>query len=260
MAAFCFVLGNKNEIFTALLTGFLAYIGSVRQPNWAKAALAGLGGMWFLYVIDFFRGAPLSGMRQIISQRAEEATNVGHFLSSSNEAFAAHFSMYGVLATHTPPRFGYSLYSLACSVVPRVIWPDRPRDIYLYYSQSVGALEGQGYSLHHATGWYLNFGYAGVALGAMVLGLFWAGCLNAHQLIRPKSGLAFRLFAVIAPWALAAGLPTLVRAGPEAYKGLLIEGVLIPVGTLLFACRPTRARKPRLVWRRHAGWSFEGAR
>lgn len=258
MGLFTFVLGNKNEVFTALLTGFLAYLAAVRRPNWVRAGLAALSGMWFLYAIDFFRGAPLSGMQEALTHRLEEATHVGRFVTSSNEAFAAHFSMYGVLATHTPPKFGYSLYSLICSAVPRVFWPDRPKDIYLYYSESVGAIQNQGYSLHHATGWYLNFGYAGVALGAIVLGLVWAGCLNAHQRIRPKSGLLFRLFATIAPWVFAAGLPPLIRAGPEGYKGFLIEGVLIPVGALLFACRPAKARKKKLAWHRQRGWVLEG--
>src|SRR5579863_4785177 len=258
MGLFTFVLGNKNEVLMALLTGFLAYLGSVRRPNWVRVGLAALGGMWFLYAIDFFRGVPLSGLEDALSQRLQEATEVGRFATSSNEAFAAHFSMYGVLATNTPPRFGYSLYSLICSVVPRVFWPDRPKDIYLYYSDSVGAIQNQGYSLHHATGWYLNFGYAGVALGALVLGLVWAGCLNAHQRIRPKSGLVFRLFATIAPWIFAAGLPPLIRAGPEGYKGFLIEGMLIPVGVLLLACRPGKARKKKLAWHRQRGWVIEG--
>lgn len=260
MGLFTFVLGNKNEVFTALLTGFLAYLASVRRPNWVRVGLAAAAGMWFLYAIDFFRGAPLSGLQYAFSQRVEEATQVARFATSSNEAFAAHFSMYGVLATNTPPKFGYSLYSLICSAVPRVFWPDRPKDIYLYYSESVGAIQNQGYSLHHATGWYLNFGYAGVALGAVVLGLIWAGCLNAHQRIRQKSGLLFRLFATLAPWVFAAGLPPLIRAGPEGYKGFLIEGLLIPVGALLFACRPGKARKHRLAWHRQRGWVLEGAR
>ena len=260
MGLFTFVLGNKNEVFTALLTGFLAYLASVRRPNWVRVGLAAVAGMWFLYAIDFFRGAPLSGLQYAFSQRVEEATQVARFATSSNEAFAAHFSMYGVLATNTPPRFGYSLYSLICSAVPRVFWPDRPKDIYLYYSESVGAIQNQGYTLHHATGWYLNFGYAGVALGAVVLGLIWAGCLNAHQRIRPKSGLLFRLFATVAPWVFAAGLPPLIRAGPEGYKGFLIEGLLIPVGALLFACRPGKARKKKLAWHRQRGWVLEGAR
>src|SRR6266436_318011 len=217
MGTFTFVLGNKNEVFTALLAGGLAYAGSLRKPNWWKLGLAVGCGLWFLAAIDFFRATPLSGMREALEQGVSGSTDVGRFVASSNEAFAAHFSMYGVLATGTSPQFGYSLYSLVCSTIPRVIWPGRPRDIYLYYSESVGTIQNQGYSLHHATGWYLNFGYAGVAVGAIVLGLVWAGCLNAHQRIRRRSGLLYRLFATIAPWVLVAGIPPLVRAGPEGY-------------------------------------------
>jgi hypothetical protein len=174
---------------------------------------------------------------------------VGRFLTSSNEAYAAHFSMYGVLADHVEPKFGYSFYSLACSIVPRLFWPDRPEDIYNYYTESVGSIGGQGYSLHHATGWYLNFGYPGVALGGIALGLAWAYCLRARARIGAHSGLLFRLFAVVSPWLFVACLPPLVRAGPEAYKGLILESVLIPVGTLLFACRPKKSSRPLVLYR-----------
>jgi hypothetical protein len=155
--------------------------------------------------------------------------------------------MYGVLAANVEPKFGYSFYALACSVVPRLLWPTRPRDIYLYYSESVGTVQNQGYSLHHATGWFLNFGYAGVALGGIVLGLVWAACLGARSRLRPGSGLAWRVFAITAPWLLVAYLPPLVRAGPEGYKGLVVEGLLLPVLTLAFACR-TRRRRHVVRW------------
>src|SRR5712691_6316118 len=49
MGAFTFVLGNKNEVFVGLLSGFLAYVASVRRVNWAKVALILLVGFWFLY-------------------------------------------------------------------------------------------------------------------------------------------------------------------------------------------------------------------
>ena len=260
MGTFTFVLGNKNEVFTALLAGGLAYAGSLRKPNWWKLGLAVGCGLWFLAAIDFFRATPLSGMREALEQGVSGSTDVGRFVASSNEAFAAHFSMYGVLATGTAPQFGYSLYSLACSAIPRVIWPGRPRDIYLYYSESVGTIQNQGYSLHHATGWYLNFGYAGVAMGAILLGLVWAGCLNAHQRIRRQSGLPFRLFATIAPWVLVAGIPPLVRAGPEGYKGVLIDCFLVPMAALVFACRAKKVRQNKLVWQAHLGWVHEGVR
>ena len=246
MCAFTFVLGNKNEGFTALLAGILTYAGSLRRPPWWKIGLVLAAGAWFLAAVDFFRASPISEIGAAVLARGQDAGDVSHFVMTSNEAFAAHFSMYGVLASGTEPKFGYSLYSLACSVIPRVLWPQRPRDIYLYYSESVGTIQNQGYSLHHATGWYLNFGYSGVAVGAVVLGLIWAWCLNAHQRIRRKSGLLYRLFATIAPWVLVAGLPPLIRAGPEGYKGLILESFLIPLSVLLFACRAKRAR-PRVA-------------
>jgi hypothetical protein len=255
MGAFTFVLGNKNEVFVSLITGLLAYLASVRRPSLLKAGLVVAGGMWFLYAIDFFRGTPISEMQDALGQRIEEATEVASFVTSSNEAYAAHFSLYGVLSTGAEPRFGYSLYSLACSVVPRVLWPDRPADIYNYYADSVGAIQNQGYSVHHATGWYLNFGYPGVAIGALVMGLVWAYCANAHQRIRAKSGLAFRLFATISPWLFVACLAPLIRAGPEGYKGFIVEGLMIPMATLAFACRPKSA-KPRLAWDARTGWIF----
>lgn len=248
MAAFTFVLGNKNEVLVSLITGFLCYFASVRRPRLLRVAATLIVGLWFLYAIDFFRSVPISSMEAALSGRIQEATEVGRFVTSSNEAYAAHFSLYGVLANQVEPKFGYSFYSLACSVVPRIFWAGRPADIYNYYADSVGSIQGQGYSLHHATGWYLNFGYPGIALGGIVLGLAWAYCLRARRRIRPTSGLTFRLFAITAPWLFVAGIAPLVRAGPEAYKGLLIEGVLIPVGTLLFACRAT-GPSPRLQLR-----------
>jgi hypothetical protein len=253
MGAFTFVLGNKNEVFTALISGVLAYAGSLRRPDWRKLGVAFVVGLWFLTAIDFFRGTPISRISEVLLQRYSESTDVGHFVASSNEAFAAHFSMYGVLATGTEPKFGYSLYSLVCSIIPRVLWPDRPPDIYLYYSQSVGAIENQGYSLHHATGWYLNFGYPGVAIGAMVLGLLWAQTLSAKRRIRKSTGLLFRLAAIIGPWLFAAGLPPLIRSGPEGYKGFVLECLLIPLGVLVLACRPqdgrSRIQQPKTICR-----------
>ena len=256
MLAFTFILGNKNEVLSTLVVGVLAYLGLARKPNWIRAGLVVAGGLWMLYAIDFFRAVPLAGLEDAVGARAEDTTGVATFLTSSNEAYGAHFSMYGVLAGGVEPKFGYSLYSLVCSVIPRVMWPDRPPDIYLYYSESVGAIQNQGYSLHHATGWYLNFGYPGVALGAIVMGLVWAYCLNAHRRTRP--GHLFRLFATVAPWLFVACLPPLIRAGPEGYKGFLIEGVMIPVGVLAFACRRKKIRAP-LVWHPERGWIWEAA-
>jgi hypothetical protein len=87
----------------------------------------------------------------------------------------------------------------------------------------------------------------------------WAWCCNAYQGIRPKSGLAFRLFAILSPWLFVACLPPLIRAGPEGYKGFIVEGLMIPIGTLAFACRPKRTA-PRLYWDARTGWMIAEAK
>ena len=64
------------------------------------------------------------------------------------------------------------------------------------------------------------------------------------------------------PSLFVACLPPLIRAGPEAYKGFLIEGVLIPLGTLVLACRVRKApkRSKSLVWSPAGGWAWDEAR
>jgi len=68
----------------------------------------------------------------------------------------------------------------------------------------------------------------------------------------------YRLFAAIAPWVFAACLPPLIRAGPEGYKGLAIDGVLIPMAVLAFACAP-RKMKRKLSWNPQTGWAMARA-
>jgi hypothetical protein len=245
MSGFTFVLGNKNEILAALVAGVLAYLDLSARPRIVRVMVLVATGLWFLYAIDYSRGVPVAKLPAFLGEHWGDTTGVANFVTSSNEAYGAHFSMYGVLETATEPRFGSSLYSLACSVVPRILWPERPRDIYLYYSESVAAIQDQGYSIHHATGWYLNFGYAGVALGAIVMGLVWAYCIDARRRIRRSSGRLFRIFAIVAPWVFVANLPSLVRSGPEGYKGLAVDGFLLPMVALMLSCHELQAGPAR---------------
>ena len=262
MCVFTFLLGNKNEVLAALVVGILAYAGGLQKPQWTRIALTFACGIWFMYSIDYFRSFAFSDLTSALTTESDatDVNEVARFVTSSNESYAAHFSMYGVLSKRIEPQFGYSIYSLLCSVVPRILWPERPRDIYLYYSESVGTIQNQGYSLHHATGWYLNFGYLGVPLGALIMALVWAYCINARRQVTRRTGLPFRLFAIVAPWFFAACLPPMLRAGPEAYKGLIIEGALIPVTVLIAACRPKRKRRrpAALAWSPEAGWTMPG--
>lgn len=245
MGGFTFLLGNKNEVFVALLCGGLTYYHAAWRPRRLAALAAGIAGLWFLYAIDVFRGVPVTGLQAALPARAGEMNQLGSFVASSNEAYGAHFSLYGVLAHQIETRFGYGVFSLACSLVPRVLWPSRPPDIYEYYASSIGASGGQGFSIHHATGWYLSFGAAGIVAGGCVLGLAWSASLNLWRRCRWRSGTSLRLAGILAPWLLAACVPPLLRAGIEGYKGLAVDAGLIPLAALTLSCGASAPRRAR---------------
>lgn len=255
------VLGNKSEIFSGLILGGLFYLANTKVVRWG---LVGIGaGVMFVGValVDFLRAFPLVGLWEGIDWW--EAMQWVPEIRASNEAFGAHLSLYGVLSFHSPLTYGSSLISLLSSVVPRIVWPDRPSDIYSHYAATVGIAEGvgeQGFSIHHATGWYLNFGLPGLLLGAVIWGWVWSRCFNAYVSAAEKRHRGPRwqyVFAVLAPWGFVAYIPPLIRAGLEGYKGLVIEGLLVPTivitiasyGTGLFsrmfsALPPTAAGAP----------------
>jgi len=244
-----FVLGDKNEALNAGLVGCLVYVYNSQRLKLMPIAAVVTVGMSGLWLIDHFRAYPLSEVvRQFANLDFTSLLGDSYGLvNASNEPFAAHFSMYGALCYHIAPVLGQSFVSLAASMVPRLLWQTRPPDIYAYYAASVGARSGQGYTIHHATGWYLNFGAPGVPLGAIALGLMWSGCLNAYAnraAAKSSWALAFRS---LAPWLFVAFLPNLVRAGIEGYKSLLLEGLLIPVTLVALAGRQNRKRLTRPV-------------
>ena len=239
MAAFTFVLGNKNEVFMSLIAGLLAYLASVRRPSFLEGGPA--TGRWNVVPLHdrfFPRHAHFrdEGSAHPASGRRHRRRQLCHLQQRSLRS--AFFPLRCAGRRRRAPVRLQHLFAGVLGGPARVV-AGTTGDIYNYYADSVGAIQNQGYSIHHATGWYLNFGYTGIALGAVVMGLVWAWCLNAHQRIVPRSGLAFRLFATISPWLFVACLPPLIRAGPEGYKGF-IDGVLIPMAVPL-ACRPEEA-------------------
>lgn len=226
------ILGNKNELFSALILGGLFYLANAKVVKWG--IMCAVSGLVFsgIALVDFLRAFSFVELWEGIDWW--DALQWLPEIRTSNEAFGAHFSLYGVLHFHSPLTYGSSLVSLLASVVPRIVWPDRPGDIYAHYAASVGIAEGigeQGFSIHHATGWYLNFGLPGLVLGAIIWGWVWSWCFNTYTLAADQWRRMSRwryIFAVLAPWGFVAYIPPLVRAGLEGYKGFLIEGLLIP--------------------------------
>src|SRR3972149_7049067 len=117
-----------------------------------------------------------------------------------------------------------------------MLGPSRPDSIYWYYANGVATVEGQGYTIHHAAGWYLNFGFPGVILGACLLGRVWAALYNnvARGALR-QDATAWRMFCIVGFFTFTANLPTLIRLGPEGYKGILVDSFIAPMSILLLS-------------------------
>ena len=229
MYAFCVVLGNKNELFASLLAAVLFYLANARSPQHGVLGGIGVASVALIGTVDWLRALPPGAVWEHLTWTGFQASLVN--IGSSNEAFGSHFSLYGVLRFEVPLTYGASVISLLASIVPRAFWPDRPLDIYPHYAESVQAASGQGYSLHHAAGWYLNFGVTGVLLGAVVWGWVWASMFNRFHEARPANTV-MRFFTILAPWVFVAGIPGLIRTGIEGYKGLAIDAFLVPTLSL----------------------------
>ncbi len=233
MFIFCFILGNKNELFVALVIGVLFYKFNSLQPRTGILVLLGISAFAGVAFIDFVRASSLADLHLLLSPQHVFQALVS--ITASNEAFAGHMSLYGCLQYDVPLTYGSSFVSLIASIIPRNFWPDRPHDIYVHYADSLQAATGQGYSIHHAAGWYLNFGLPGILLGAIILGVVWSQLLLAGRRINTYHLPTSRLFFSFAAISFTAYLPTLVRAGLEAYKGVAIDAFLVPFAVLWFA-------------------------
>jgi hypothetical protein len=241
-----FLLGYKSELFYSGLIGCLFYLANAERPQIALIIVAGFLVLTGMALTDLLRFVPLSELPDKLVHLQADELNIFKFATSSNEAFSPHFSMYGALAYDIPLTYGSSLLSLLASVIPRLLWLNRPQDIYSYYAESVNAMEGQGYAILHPTGWYLNFGVVGIVIGAVLLGFIWAKCFNGYLNLGGRQPRLYYIFGSLSPWILAAFIPQLMRAGPEIYKSLLVEGFLIPVTVLTLATYKLRLSPRRL--------------
>jgi hypothetical protein len=174
----------------------------------------------------------------IIAHVPQDKGPLAHALEPiwTNELFAAHMSMYGVLRKDVPLAPGMSFNYLAHAFIPSAL-AERPPTVYDHYADKAGLMPGQGYTIHHGTAWYLNVGVSGPLLGGLVLGSLLMG------LYRWASGTtatgSWRTLLAVLPVFFVAYLPQVMRSGPEAYKSLLVEGIVLPL--LLFAMASWRS-------------------
>jgi hypothetical protein len=144
----------------------------------------------------------------------------------SNELFAGHFSMYGVLSKNVKPKIGFSFKNLLYSFVPSTAVKTRPLDAYSYYAQEMKFKDGQGFTINYITAWYLNFSYFGLILGPLFLSII---LLFPFYLWKRSTNRLYQLFAVIALCGTTGFAAMMVRSGPESFKALLYESIIIPI-------------------------------
>lgn len=243
-------MGNRGEAALTIALLLLMYMANTVRPN--KLLLGGIAavGLVVVMVVKLARDSLLGAGSGMNAMGLLERTKSEIF--ESTESVAAHLSMYGALHKHLPLTWGTSFSSLVASIIPRSIWADRPNTIYEYYASGVAAIEGQGYTIHHATGWYLNFGIPGLIAGGFLLGLCWAKLHNMVYEGRVRRSAFGSVFAIVAFWCFSSGLPDILRNGPEVYKTVLISQLLLPalLITMCSARLVLRDERPTVIFQR----------
>jgi len=243
----CMKTGNRTEAALAFALLVLFYAANCRRPSKLLVVGAGAFGGIVLTAVKLYRDGIFSAANS--ASLADIWTTAQNEVLRSTESIAAHLSMYGVLHKHLPLTYGSSFASLLFSVVPRAVWPNRPGTVYDDYATGMAAVEGQGYTIHHATGWYMNFGVPGLILGALLMGWIWAALFNLlYRQAEPKTGLG-QIFGTIGFWTFTSAIPVILRAGPEVYKTIAFDCFAIP--TLLLGIASTslvkRYNRPSLA-------------
>jgi hypothetical protein len=238
----CVVLsltGDRHTIFGALMLGMIYVLNVGGRAALRPAMLMLVGGGIAMIAGGALRGmawtdnGPVSpepaneqfhlpAIRHIPRHPSSMLGKMGERLLS-NEMFCAHFSFYGILQRHVPPDPGISCRYLVHAFSPAA---ERPITVYDHYAASAQLMPGQGYTIHHASAWYLNAGWAGIPLGGAVLGAIWVLLMRMAS-ARGRSG-----WPRLLPWLFVAFLPAVIRSGPESYKALVVEGLLFPLLTL----------------------------
>ena len=255
-------MGNRSMFLFATVGASLFYLVNTRRPNKLLLGGAVIGAATAIVLLGIVRGS--GGVRELGDEDllGKVHYTVSEAMSQDVEAFAAHSSMYGTLQKNVPFTYGASLVWLATSVIPGAVRPDLVELSYFHYARHVGAAADQGFTLHHATGWYINFGVPGVIFGAMLFGWIWSTLFNRFLSIEYCSSHLARVFVAMAFWNFTAYVPIVIRSGPEAYKGVAMECLLVPTLMMVVASLHVikHANRPRLVpirWARFVrsnGW------
>ena len=228
-------MGRRSMLAFAGVGAVLFYLVNAAKPN-RILVVGGLTAAGLsLVLLGILRGSAAQREFSDESIAGKVRYMIDETLTQDVEAFAGHASMYGVLQKHVPLTYGASFAWLALSMVPSIVRPNVVPTGYEHYASHVGASMDQGFTLNHATGWYLNFGIPGLVLGAILLGTIWAMLFNGFLGAYRSRSYAARVFYAVTFWTFTGYLPILIRSGVEAYKGAITESILVPALVMFIA-------------------------
>lgn len=223
--------GSKGLLFAGAIAGFLFYCVNVRKIPMLRVGLLGVAAIYVIILVDVLRY--YSPTQTVGAVEKLELDEVNESLVASNEAYGAHFSMYGVLRYNVEPTLGLGFEAAIATVIPKFLYSERPPGLYPYYIANTGGSTTQGFALHHATGWYLDFGLPGLFAGAILLGGF-MGWLHNLSLRPSRRTLLGYCFSAVGLATFVSALPQLIRSpGVEAYKGMAIDGFILPLTAIM---------------------------
>ncbi len=215
------LIGDKGEILSALI--FFICVRSQFYPLFqnVKLAVYSVLSLTLISSIDFIRGFGISQLYENFSFGI--LANGFTRIFESNETIAAHISMYGVINFDVPVQPVISFNSFLSSLFPRFLGFERAPSSYEFYSRELNLATDQGFTIHHATGWYINGGLLGLGLGGLFLGII---------LTTPYMRGVSKKWSPILIGLLIAMMPHILRAGPEGYKSLILA--VFPIWLLLY--------------------------
>src|SRR5258708_10963721 len=83
-------------------------------------------------------------------------------------------------------------------------------------------------------------------MGATLMGWVWGKCYTGYLKAINASGSEWqRILMIVSPWMFVAEIPFIMAAGPEAYRVLIVEALLLPTLVLSIAARCYKAQRSR---------------
>lgn len=206
--------GDKTSLFTGFL--FATCITVVHTARLGRRLVYLLVAIIILNVITIIRHNPVD-------------TSIFDILKASALSLLSHgetsatLSQYSIMNNNVKSFEGQSVIYIISALTPQLlyqfipIFPQRSENPYTYFARSTGMLDNSGWGIHYASDWYMNFGWIGMIIGAVVLGLF--------------HGYLYRKSCCLVAWRFVfygyvAAFPLFIRSGMMGLKGAIYSMVL----------------------------------